>query len=183
MNYRITNWGPGYRQHLDHHEVGELAVEVEDVSRVLFPDGFQRMVIKKIPGDVFILTTPDGLPAAGDARRDDRLCKFLLEAQREEILEHLRALPERGDCRPSLKKIRRWVNNGRTEAYHSREKGQSEMEGRLHFKRKPFELPDLEFYRFVGWCSVCNEKAYKTPSGSTCRNGHGGAPLLPSGPE
>ena len=35
---------------------------------------------------------------------------------------------------------------------------------------------------FRGWCSVCGEKAYNTPSGTVCKNGHGGAPLVIAAP-
>ena len=32
----------------------------------------------------------------------------------------------------------------------------------------------LEEFEVVGRCSVCKEKQYATPSGNTCKNGHGG---------
>lgn len=37
---------------------------------------------------------------------------------------------------------------------------------------------DLESFPFIGYCSACGEKVYDTPSGSTCKNGHGGADVF-----
>jgi hypothetical protein len=37
--------------------------------------------------------------------------------------------------------------------------------------------PHEEAFKHVGTrCSICLEPQYKTPSGVTCKNGHGGAP-------
>lgn len=49
-------------------------------------------------------------------------------------------------------------------------------------KRKRVEKdlpPALEDLPLTGTkCSVCKEPQYQTPSGDTCKNGHGGAPAL-----
>ena len=51
---------------------------------------------------------------------------------------------------------------------------------------KPEEIeqaPALESYPKVGFCAECGEPAYEKPSGSCCKNGHGGAGVLVEPPK
>jgi hypothetical protein len=43
---------------------------------------------------------------------------------------------------------------------------------------KGAETPPLDSFPYLGLCAVCGEPQYRTPSGSLCENGHGGAPTV-----
>jgi hypothetical protein len=50
-------------------------------------------------------------------------------------------------------------------------------------KQAPVQPPPLESFPKVGYCQDCGEPAYETPSGTVCKNGHGGAEVVDQPPK
>jgi len=50
-------------------------------------------------------------------------------------------------------------------------------------KQAPVQPPPLESFPKVGYCQECGEPAYETPSGTVCKNEHGGAEVVDQPPK
>lgn len=146
--FKIVEWGPGYRQEFNPGIfVGELAVTVEDPTKVLFHAGTQRLVLNWIPwhgqnskGPTKMLV--GGLHGTAPGcfwGQDDRLAAWLTQHQGAEIAAQFDSLPIKKDCRPPRKKMENWLMENVTRIFFDVEEQiePPQLAPTLHF-----EFPD-----------------------------------------
>lgn len=117
MSFRISAYGPCYSQEYKgqigkNGVASEITVEISDTDRVLFDQPIRLTVRRDMWGQIYFVNGTHGGWAGSNKSVEDRLLKYILHRQGEDLGTQFDNAPRVNSCTRSVSEMDRWLYEG-----------------------------------------------------------------------